>query len=57
MSEVILFMKDCKSERLVPNTIMLCCRNIFLLENNYDFLPYQYNDMLTRSGFAGIIRE
>lgn len=57
MYEVILGMKDCDPKRLTPNKVMLCARCIFLLENMRDILPYEYNNILAGSNFAGIIRE
>ncbi len=56
MHEVVLWMENCVPERLVPNTLMLCARNIFLLENMRDFLYEEYVDILKSSGNAGIIR-
>ncbi len=56
MHEVVLLMENCVPERLVPNTLMLCARNIFLLENMRDFLYEEYVDIIKSSGNAGIIR-
>ena len=56
MHEVVLWMENCVPERLVPNTLMLCVRNIFLLENMRDFLYEEYVDIIKSSGNAGIIR-
>ncbi len=56
MHEVVLWMENCVPERLVPNTLMLCARNIFLLENMRDFLHEEYVDIIKSSGNAGIIR-
>ncbi len=56
MHEVVLWMENCVPERLVPNTLMLCARNIFLLENMRDFLYEEYADIIKSSGNAGIIR-
>ncbi len=56
MHEVVLWMENCVPERLVPNTLMLCARNIFLLENMRDFLYEEYVDIIKSSGNAGIIR-
>jgi hypothetical protein len=49
-------MDECAPERLTPNTLMLCVRNIFLLENMRDFLYEEYVDIIKSSGNAGIIR-
>ncbi len=56
MHEVVLWMDECAPERLTPNTLMLCVRNIFLLENMRDFLYEEYVDIIKSSGNAGIIR-
>ena len=56
MHEVVLWMENCVPERLVPNTLMLCARNIFLLENMRDLLYEEYVDIIKSSGNAGIIR-
>ena len=56
MHEVVLWMENCVPERHVPNTLMLCIRNIFLLENMRDFLYEEYVDIIKSSGNAGIIR-
>ncbi|KCZ71223.1 hypothetical protein ANME2D_03258 [Candidatus Methanoperedens nitroreducens] len=54
--EVILWMEDCAPERLTPNTVMLCVRNMFMLENMRDFLYDEYVDIIKRSGNAGIVK-
>ena len=54
--EVILWMEKCAPERLVPNKIMLCIRNIFLLENMRDILPDEYHDIIRSGGNAGIVK-
>ncbi len=56
MHEVVLWTENCVPERLVPNTLVLCARNIFLLENMRDFLYEEYVDIIKSSGNAGIIR-
>lgn len=38
-NEVVLWMENCSPDRLTPNTVMLCTRNIFLLENMRDIFP------------------
>ncbi len=55
-NEVVLWMGNCDPLRLVPNTIMLCTRNIFLLENMRDIREYEYNEILKASGSAGIVK-
>jgi len=54
--EVILWMEKCTPERLVSNKVMLCIRNIFLLENMRDVSPDEYHDIIRGSGNAGIVR-
>jgi hypothetical protein len=56
-SEVVLWMEKCAPERLTPNTIMLCTRNIFILENMRDLSIAEYQDIITASGSAGILRS
>lgn len=54
--EVILWMDECAPERLTPNTVMLCTRNMFILENMRDFIYDEFVDIIKRSGSAGIIK-
>lgn len=49
-------MEKCVPERLTANKVMLCTRNIFLLENIRDIFPYEYNAIIQGSGNAGIIK-
>lgn len=56
-NEVILWMDRCLPGRLTANRVMLCARNIFLLENMRDMDPDEYHDIIIRSGSAGIIKE
>ena len=56
MNEVVLWMENCVPARLVPNTVMLCVRNMFILENMRDFLYDEYTEIIKSSGDAGIIR-
>jgi len=55
-NEVILWMDNCLPERLVANKIMLCTRNIFLLQNMRDMFPKEYHAIIQRSGSAGIVK-
>lgn len=55
-SEVILWMENCAPERLTANKVMLCTRNIFLLENMRDIFPEEYNAIIQSSGTGGIIK-
>jgi len=55
-SEVVLWMDKCVPERLVANRVMLCTRNIFLLENYRDIFIEEYTEIIKGSGNAGIIR-
>jgi len=56
-TEVVLFMEKCDPGRLTANRIMLCTRNIFLLENMVDVTPEAYNQIISASGSAGIVKE
>jgi len=55
-SEVVLWMDQCAPERLTANKVMLCTRNIFLLENMRDIFIDEYVAILKDSGDAGIIK-
>ena len=55
-SEVVLWMEQCAPERLTANKVMLCTRNIFLLENMRDIFIDEYEAILKDSGNAGIIK-
>lgn len=55
-NEVVLWMEKCAPERLTANKVMLCTRNIFLLENMRDFFPDEYHAIIQSSGSAGIIK-
>lgn len=54
--QVVLFMEWCDPGRLTANRVMLCTRNIYLLENMKDILPETYHEIISMSGSAGIIR-
>ncbi len=56
-NEVVLWMEKCVPERLTANKVMLCTRNIFLLEHMRDFDPDEYHSIIRGSGSAGIIKE
>ena len=56
-SEVVLWMEKCAPERLTANKVMLCTRNIFLLENMRDIFVDEYVAILKGSGNAGIIKK
>jgi hypothetical protein len=56
-SEVVLWMEKCAPERLTANKVMLCTRNIFLLENMRDIFVDEYVAILKGSGNAGIIKQ
>jgi len=49
-SEVVLWMERCAPERLTANKVMLCTRNIFLLENMRDIFIYEYEAILKKAG-------
>lgn len=55
-NEVVLWMNKCAPERLASNKVMLCTRNIFLLENMRDPFMDEYVAILKGSGNAGIIK-
>ncbi len=55
-SEVVLWMEKCAPGRLTANKVMLCTRNIFLLENMRDIFFDEYVNILKGSGNAGIIK-
>lgn len=56
-SEVVLWMENCALERLTANTIMLCTRSTFILENMRDIFPDEYHSIIKSSGSAGIVKE
>ena len=41
-NEVVLWMDECAPERLASNKVMLCTRNMFLLENMRDLFIDEY---------------
>lgn len=49
-------MCNCDPLRIVPNTVMLCVRTIFLMNNNRDIRLYEYNDIIRKSG-DGCVRR
>ena len=55
-SEVVLWMENCAPERLTANKVMLCTRNIFLLENMRDIFPEEYHAIIQNSSSAGIVK-
>ncbi len=55
-NEVILWMEKCDPLRLTANKVMLCTRNIFLLENMRDIFVDEYNAIIQSSGSAGIVK-
>lgn len=55
-NEVILWMLKCDPSRLPANKVMLCVRNIFLLENMRDIFPEEYAAIIQSSGSAGIVK-
>ncbi|HLB71471.1 MAG: hypothetical protein OIN88_05015 [Candidatus Methanoperedens sp.] len=55
-NEVILWMEKCDPLRLTANKVMLCTRNIFLLENMRDIFPEEYAAIIQSSGSAGIVK-
>ncbi|HEY9207380.1 MAG TPA: hypothetical protein VIO58_15830 [Candidatus Methanoperedens sp.] len=55
-NEVVLWMENCDPLRLTANKVLLCTRNIFLLENMRDIFVDEYVDILKGSGNAGIVK-
>lgn len=55
--EAILWMSECSPDRLTANRVMLCVRNEFILMNDRDFFIHEYNEIITASGNAAVIRE
>lgn len=55
-SEVVLWMEKCVPERLTANKVMLCTRNIFLLQNMRDIFPDEYQAIIKSSSNAGIVK-
>lgn len=55
-NEVVLWMEKCAPERLAANKVLLCTRNIFLLQNMRDLFIDEYIDIIKSSGNAGIIK-
>jgi hypothetical protein len=47
----------CDPLRLTANKVMLCTRNIFLLENMRDIFIDEYHAILKGSGNAGIVKS
>jgi hypothetical protein len=55
-NEVVLWMEKCAPERLTANKVMLCARNIFLLENMRDIFPEEYQAIIQNSSSAEIVK-
>ena len=55
-NEVVLWMEKCAPERLTANKVLLCTRNIFLLENMRDIIPEEYHAIIQSSSSAGIVK-
>lgn len=55
-NEVVLGMNNCDPRRLTANRVMLCTRNIFLLQNMRDIFEYEYNAIIQSSGNAGVVK-
>lgn len=56
LNEVVLWMEKCAPERFAANKVMLCTRNVFLLENMRDLFIDEYVAILKGSGNAGIVK-
>ncbi len=57
MEEVILWMEKCRAGRRTPNTIMMCIRADWLMQNNRDVFPQEFNEILKASNSAGIVKQ
>lgn len=55
--QIVVWMSRCAPERLPANRVMLCARNLCLLENGYDMTPDEFREMLAAAGSAGIVKE
>ncbi len=49
-------MEECDPRRLTANKVMLCTRNMFILENMRDIYPHEYISIIENSGSAGIVK-
>ena len=56
LNEVVLWMEKCAPERLTANKVMLCTRNIFLLQNMRDIFPEELHSIIESSGSAGVVK-
>lgn len=56
-NEVVLWMDKCAPERIASNKVMLCTRNIFLLENMRDLYIDEYVEILKSSSKATMIKR
>lgn len=56
LSEVVLWMEKGAHGEIAQNKVMLCTRNMFLLENMRDPLLDEYTAILKDSGNARIIQ-
>lgn len=61
-----VFLNNIHEDRLAANKVVLCSMSIFAMQNNRDFLMIksddgililpEYNFMIFRSGFAGVVK-
>lgn len=56
LNEVVLWMEKCDPGRLTANKVMLCTRNIFILQNMRDIFPDEYASIIESSSRAGIVK-
>ncbi len=54
--ECVLWMDGCLPERLTANKVLLCARNIFMLNNDRDITPEEFKEIIRGSGDAGIVK-
>ncbi len=57
MEEVVLWMEKCRAERRTANTIMMCIRTDWLMQNNRDVFPQEFHQILKASSSAGIVKQ
>lgn len=56
LSDVVLWL-DGDMDKLAANRTILCTRSVYLLENLADITIEEYNNIIIRSGSAGIIQD
>lgn len=54
--ECILWMDKCNLDKLSATKVMLCIRNMFMLENDRDINHLEFNKIIVVAGSAGIVK-